>query len=325
MPSPSTTLATLRPELAGTMLEFDLAADRLGFIGLDVLPSLDVAEVSGTFGKIPIEQLLKEPATRRAPRAAYARDNFTFTSDSYVCEEHGLEGVVDEREARMYRNFFEAEAITTERTRDRVLRAFEKRIADLVFNTGTWTGATLTTAVTHKWSDGTNATPVDDVEAAVRRVADGVGMWPNAIIMTRRTFRNLRMVDQIMDRIASSGAGNPTKATDVTTAMLAQVFDLPRIIVAGSIRNSANEGQDASLSSIWTDSYAMIARLAETTDIQEPCLGRTFHWGEDGSQIGGVVESYGEVQVRGDVIRVRMDTDEKILYTACGHLLTNVA
>ena len=59
MPSPSTALATLRPDLGGSFEEFDLAMDRQGFIATRVLPVLEVAKASGVFGKIPIEQLLK--------------------------------------------------------------------------------------------------------------------------------------------------------------------------------------------------------------------------------------------------------------------------
>jgi hypothetical protein len=64
--------------------------------------------------------------------------------------------------------------------------------------------------------------------------------------------------------------------------------------------------------------------VAVTDDIREPCLGRTFHWGEDGSQIGGLMESYREEQKRSDIIRCRHDVDEKVLYTQMGHLLSNI-
>ena len=67
MPSPSTSLATLRPELGGSMEAFDLAADRAGFIGLKLLPVFEAAEQSGSFGKIPLEELLKNRDTERAP------------------------------------------------------------------------------------------------------------------------------------------------------------------------------------------------------------------------------------------------------------------
>jgi hypothetical protein len=58
--------------------------------------------------------------------------------------------------------------------------------------------------------------------------------------------------------------------------------------------------------------------------MREPCIGRTFHWSEDGSQVGGAVEEYYSDEVRADIIRVRHDTDEVIMYPQAGHLLSNI-
>src|SRR5690606_12564624 len=160
------------------------------------------------------------------------------------------------------------------------------------------TFASHTTGVSNEWHDPTNATPIDDVEAAVQSVWSASGLWPNAMIINRLVFRNLRNCDQIIDRIACSGAASPTKPTDITAQLLAQVFGLERIIVAGTAKNAENEGQAASIAPIWSNEYAMICRVAETNDFQEPCIGRTFHWGEDGSEVGGTVETYRDETVR---------------------------
>ena len=106
--------------------------------------------------------------------------------------------------------------------------------------------------------------------------------------------------------------------------MLASVFDLEEVIVAGPPRNAAIEGQDVSISPIWSNEYAMVAKLARSNDVREPCLARTFHWGEDGSDIGGTVETYRDETIRGDVVRVRHDVDELIMYTEAAQLFDNV-
>jgi hypothetical protein len=106
--------------------------------------------------------------------------------------------------------------------------------------------------------------------------------------------------------------------------MLAQVFDLDEVIVAGSPKNSAKEGQTVSVAEIWDDEYAMVARVARSSDMREPCIGRTFHWSEDGSSIGGTVETYRDEPVRSNIVRVRHDVDELLLITAAAQLLDNV-
>lgn len=326
MATPTSSLATLRPELAGTMEQFDLAMDRLGFIGLRVLPVMEVAEQAGSFGKITLESLLRAADTTRTSKGGYNRDEFEFTTDTFATAENGFEGRVDDRDRRLYGNYFDAEQVTARRVFDIVLRNQEKRAAALLWNTTTWTGAEHTTAVSTAWTLANKATavPVDDVEAAVRKVWALTGTWPNALILSHFAFRNLAHCSQIIDRITASGAGQPAKPSDVTTNMLAAVFNLPRIIVAGSAKNTANAGQTRSIASVWSNDYAMVARLAETNDIQEPCLGRTFHWGADGSQVGGLVETYRDETVRADIVRVRHETQEKVLYHEMAHLMTNV-
>lgn len=323
MPSPTSSLATLRPDLA-TFLEFDLESEKAGYIATEVFPLVNVVSQAGSFGKIPVEQLLQQRVTRRAPGAGYARGNFTFTSATYSTEEHGAEEPVDDREAKMYAEYFDAEQISTMRAFSAVLRNAEQRVADAVFNTGTWTGTPLTTAITHEWDDAVNAVPLTNVEAAVQKIYDNSGLWANALIINKKVFRNLRNCDQVVERIQSAGAGSPTKASDVTVEMLKAVFDLEHIIVAGTSKNGAKEGQAATPSQIWSGEYAMVCKIATSSDMREACIGRTFHWSADGSSIGGSVESYRDETVRANIIRVRHDVDEIVLYPEAGHLLSNI-
>jgi hypothetical protein len=65
----------------------------------------------------------------------------------------------------------------------------------------------------------------------------------------------------------------------------------------------------------------MVCRVATGNDFREPCIGRTFHWAGDGSSIDGAIESYRDEVVRSNIIRVRHDVDEVVLYAQAGHLL----
>ena len=322
MPTSVTSLATLRPDLAASFEAFDLEAEKAGYIARKVLPSVDVASQAGNFGKIPLEQLLQQRDTKRAPGSGYARGNFTFDDSTYSCEEHGAEEPIDDREAKMYAEYFDAEQIATQRAYNSVLANAEKRVADTIFNTSTWTGASLTTDISAlPWATLATAKPLTNVEAAVQKVYDGSGLWPNALVINKKVFRNLRNTPEVIDRIASSGAGDRNLASDVTLQMLAQAFDLDYIIVAGGSLNSAKEGQNASVGQIWSSTYAMVCRVATSSDFREPCIGRTFHWGADGSSIDGAIESYRDEVVRANIIRVRHDVDEVVLYAQAGHLL----
>lgn len=321
MPAPSAVLRGFRPDL-GALFQFNQLMNRMGFIGNMVAPVFEAAEQAGSFGLVPLKELLKEPQTGRNNRGEYNRTNYTFRDEVYATKEQGLEVPVDERQARIYREYLDFEAFCTANILDSVLRAAEKRIADMMFNATTFTSQKTT--ITNEWNDFANATPIDDINAAVTAIWNRTGQWANALIINRHVFRNLRQCDQITDKIASSGAGGSIEPGKITVAQLASCFDLPKIIVAGSARDTANEGQAVSISSVWSSEYAMVAKVAETNTIEEPCIARTIHWGADGSTIGGTIERYYEDTVRGDVIRVRHETQERVMYLEMAQLFDNV-
>lgn len=313
----------LRPDLE-SFYELSLEMEREGFVGDQVLPIVDVSLQADNPGKIPVEQLLAVGNTERASGSGYNRGNWKFERWTYATQEHGWEEPVDERDQNRYASLFDAEMIATMRAQGIIARNFESRVAAAIFNATTFTGASLTTSITHEWDDATNAVPITDVEAAVQKVYDNSGLKANALIINWKVFRNLRNCDQVLERIQSSGAGDRTLASDVTAAKLAEVFDLKRVIVAGASKNGAAEGQAASISQIWSNEYAMVCRVSDSADMRDPCIGRTFHWTGDGSRRMGLVEDYDEPQTRSKIIRCRFETDEVVMYPQAGHLLSNI-
>jgi hypothetical protein len=323
MPAPTSAPATLRPDLAA-FFEFDLEMEKNGYVATKVLPVVETGLQSDNPGKVPLESLLFDADTSRASGSDYNRGNWTFDKFQYATEENGWEEAIDERDEQRYREILQIDLIAYARATSVIMRNQEKRVADLLFNATTWNGAALTTGVGNEWDDSDNATPIDDVEGAVTKVYEGSGLWANALVINRQVFRNLRNCKQIIDRINSAGAGNASKPSDITAAMLAQCFDLDHVIVAGSSKNTANEGQSGTPRQIWSGEYASVARIATTGDMREPCVGRTFHWAADGSSIGGTVEEYYWERSRSRIIRVRHETDEVIMYPQAAHLLSNI-
>ncbi|GMW02645.1 MAG: hypothetical protein AMXMBFR84_37810 [Candidatus Hydrogenedentota bacterium] len=319
MSSPSTNV-DLRPDITGSLEKFDVQANEAGYIASRVLPPKDVDTQSGTFGVIPIKELLKQASTERASNGHYNRIGFEFTDDSWATKEIGLEVRVDERNKNMYSRYFDDQLVAARLSRSTVLKRYEMLVAAAIFNTNTWTP----TAVSTEWSNNASGVPITDVTAAKKRVRAATGMLPNAIIMNWIVFENLRNNAQIIDRIESGGAGQMAKPADITREMIARCFDLEEVIVAGGMTNTANDADVAVLADIWSSEYCALARVARTNNIEEACVGRTFHWTEDGSSIGTTFESYDEPQSRSMIVRNRMEVQAKILYTECLDLLSNI-
>jgi len=305
-------------------MEFNLESEKQGYIALQVLPVVESGLQSDNPGKVPLESLLFTGDTKRNSRGHYNRGSFEFDTFAFATKENGWEEPIDARDEKRYQHLLQVDRIANSRAQGVVARNQEQRTADKVFNTTTFTGASLTTAITNEWDDFVNAVPVTDVENAIKKIYENSGLDANALVINKQVFRNLRNCDQVTDRIASSGAGNAIKARDITIELLKAVFDVDHIIVAGASKNTANEAKAATPTRIWSNEYAMVCRISESQDMREPCLGRTFHWSEDGSIIGGTIEEYEENQSRARILRVRHDTDEVIMYPQAGHLLSNI-
>ena len=319
MNGPNKSLVTLRPGLGAGLEEFNLAASRNGFIGHRMFPFFNVPVAADKFGRRTLASILQEYDDRRASGGGYSRSDMDFEDDFYATVEYGHEGVVDDRNLKLYENYFDAEIIVAEQTRDVVMRRHEVRCASKIHDTAVFTP----NPVTNEWNDFAAATPILDVEKGVR-VLRANGVRANCLQIGWETFRNLTLCDEIIEKVSSFGAGASIKPGDITVEDLKKCFKLEFIEVGDAQRNTAAKGLAADLDEIWSDEYAFVTRIATTNNIAEPCIGRCFHWAGDGSVPGGAFESYREDKVRGDILRCRHEVDLKLLYTAAGYLLSNI-
>ena len=315
MPNPTSGTTIQRPDLQPGLDEY--VDDQNAFIGLQVAPLIEVAQRAADYPIIPLEALLSIPETKRALRGHYQRSDWEFETDTYSCVENGFEEVIDEVEEALYSRFMDVEQVCTNRAMGVVLRRQEKRIADMVFNDSNFTP----TSPTHEWDDATNAVPLTDIKTAHIKIKDATGMMANTLIISWSTYLDLGINTQILSRIKYT---NPAVTRgQLSLALLAQAFEVDKILVGGGRYNTAKKGQTASLSNLWSNEYAMLCITNDSPDITTPCLARTFLWTGD-SPSNSVVETYHEDQSRGDVVRVRHNTDEEFIIAACGELLDNI-
>ena len=334
MSAPSTAITRL--DLSLSYGEFNLAASRAGFIGLQALPPIGVANESSTsFPKVLVESLLRKvETTHRAPKGTYKRDDFDWTTDSYSLDEHGVEEVVDDATIERYGDVIRAEVIHTNRAVHRVLSALEQAIADVLF-TASFANKT---AVGTTWNTEATATPIADIDGAIESVKTQCGDRPNTLILTDYGLWKLKRTDEIEDLLKYSGRDDPKNLGLLTGLM--ELFDLQQILVAKSFTNTADEGQSATFSRYWDTTMAMVAKIENDgmdgdLESPNPQLGRTIFKTEgdgavplpgamDDGENALLIEEYREENRRGGVIRARTKYQVKTLHTDCAHLLTGV-
>jgi len=329
MANPTSQLRTLRPELS-SFEELNGEMQQRGYVGTRILPAFPVGTSSGTFGVIKLKSLLASANadTKRTSTGGYNRGDYEFEDRAFITKENGWEEPIDQRELNMYASFFDLEAVASQRAWEHVLNSLERRIIAATVG-ATVTAGYTTGASGAAWTNFSSSNPITDVFAAQEAIWSRTGLWARTMTVSRRSFRNLRRNAAIIAALQGQGAGVAATQKGISIDMLCEVLDLDEIVVADSIKNTANIGQAVAIESVFPETQALVSVAAKTNDFKEPCLGRTFHWGGDGSQMGdgnliGVVERYEEPQTRKDILRVRHETAEFILYGEAAQVITGI-
>lgn len=312
--------SSIRPDLGAIAYEYALEASQRGFIGLRLMPIFETLKKAAEYPVIPVEVFLKLQETARASRSAYGRSDYEFEDGNYSCAEHGWEEPVDDTESELYSDYFDCEEMAVRRATDIILRGQEKRIADMVMNTGNFSAH----AASVKWSTLATAAPRANVKAGVTAMRNATGLEPNVLVISKTTFDNAMLSAEIKDYIKYT---NPilVESEEAQRKLLASYLGIGEILVGNAIYDSAKKGKALTAANIWPDAYGMLARVATTPkDLKEPCIGRTFLWTADSPQ-NLVTEQYREDQTRSNVYRVRQHTDECFVTIAAGYLLSNLA
>lgn len=146
------------------------------------------------------------------------------------------------------------EIIETEQSAAELLAQDMRMTAELdwvtkMFTTSIW-GTDNTLSGTDQWSDYANSDPIGDVDTAVQAILTASGKMANTIVMDYATFRNLKRHPAIIDLLKYSGTG---QAKNVTAQILAEIFDVERVLVARAINETGVEGETSSVSFIAGD------------------------------------------------------------------------
>lgn len=308
--------STPRLDLGVAMWEYMEQAE--DFVGTKVLPIMPVSVQSAKFSKIVREGILRRADVKHAAGDNYARDGFATEDDSFATEERGMEAKMPDQTRMFYKKDFDADLVASRIATRRVMAEQEIAISSLLFNDTTWNGSALKTTVATAWSN-IAADIIGDVLAAKEKVRAGTGMDPDTLIISKAVLVYLMKNTGI--RQALHYTTLPGLAA--IRAALGPLFGLSKIHVAGGVYNSANEGLAASVSDIWGNERAMVAKTANPgDDIMTPCLGRTFAWTDfspDGE--GVLVEQYREEQTKSDIFRSINHCDEKVFDASFAHLI----
>ena len=231
---------------------------------------------------------------------------------SYVMNEYALADVVTDREIDNADSPFRLKADTTEFLTEKILLDKEKRIADLMFTTGTWgNNASLDTASAWIYNTTTSA-PIQNMLSATGLILRESGKMPNTGILGWEVFEALKENPNIYNRIQY------VERAFLTKDILAAAFDLEKIFVGKAYYDPNREGIAESMTALWGD-YAWIGYINPSMGLRQVSAAINIT-----KTKGNVVKSWRDNDIDGEKIQVSQMSVPKAVATSCAFIFSSV-
>lgn len=312
--------AILRADLRGVVEEaFNQGAL---YIGPKVMPPIGVPNSAGQYPKIDKNggNFLRNETKRRGRGADYPRMRRSWGSDTYTTLEYGVEVPIDDSDEKDLSRFFSLESTETRRTYEQVQMAHELRVATKTFDPTVWNLITSATAYT-----AANLATFDigyDIDLAKAEIQNrGENSQNLTVVMSYANFLRARASTRLQNRIR--GTISTDSQLVLSVEALAQALEVKEVLIGRAQYDTSKQGASAvSLSPIWSNSYIWIGNVNPATGPEglfSGGAGYTLFWEQDSALFQ--VEQYREDKIRSNIIRVRQDTDEKVVLATAGELL----
>ena len=266
------------------------------------------------------------------------------TAGTYDCKEAGFDEPLDQKDKEILgglRGEDSARFWAGLKATQLVLLARDAALAASLMTTATF-GAGYNAAGAATWGSGTDK-PINDVSNAVESARKRCGIRPNRILMSGTAWVKLMQSAQIQTNLKqilgyTSPDGTSFFQQSRAMAMALGLGDDGDVIIAGAVKNTADDGQTAALSSVWDDTKALVFYAADPMDMLSPGLGRTFIWSQGYNGFyaqpgisqsydplrGLVIESVYDVLANVERVRAREFIDMLLLNKEAGFLVTGI-
>lgn len=293
-----------------------LAYGNPGFIARDLAPEVGVRNQSDRyFIHDPGRESFRTTADFRAPGTEAGEVDFALSTDSYYCDDHALESALPDEERDNSDSPLQPRVDRVEFLTEKILLNQEANLAATLRADGALPETDLAGGG-NEWDDA-QVDPVSHVEAARSAILAAAQVTPNTLVLPHAVYTKVRNHPAIIERVKYSGLGV------VGTGILAELFDVERVLVARSFRNTAARGQEPSLEPIWGRDVLLL-HVPRRVSLKTVAPVLTFVWGNAlGSSRGSSVQTWREERRKATMIRVQKYYDQKIIAPGAGYILRN--
>lgn len=290
-----------------------IAYSNAAYIAEQVFPSFPVKKQSAKHfvydqGRFRLNQ------TVRAMGSPSNEVTLTLTTGTaYFAEDHSQKMFVSDEDVDNAETPTTPYQDATEFIMDQHMVAREYELAAMLADTGVLTQNT-TLSGTSQWSDYTNSDPIANIETAKQTIHAAIHVDPNLLILGKQVFDKLKNHPAIVERVKYSQLGV------LTTQLLAEIFQVSKVIIGEAAYTSSDEGQTEATSYIW-GKHAILAYVNPRTAPKLMTLGLTYTWKTvQVERIRGSAEE----DRKGTYVRVGdYYYDQKLVAAAAGYLIKN--
>lgn len=237
--------------------------------------------------------------------------DYSVTTATYNVVVHALESIVTPRLIENSDGALAPMQDTTEMLTDKLMLEREKAVLDVVLSSANFAaGNKSTTGI--PILNGSSGDVVAMIASGHGVVAKKIGRRPNTIVMDATTFIGLKSNTTILDRTKY------TSSAAITEDILARLFEVEKVIVSWAIRDTAKQGQTATLNYVAGEGLALIY-TERSPGLRKPTFTYTFYTKDR------MVETRNadNIETGAKWVRVIDSWQVKSIDTSAGYLLLN--
>lgn len=315
MPQPSQSQVHVNRPLTNISVAF--MQNPNNFVWDKVFPMIPVDKKSDVYFTYPLAQWYADDAQKRRAGTESAGSGYPMSTDSYSCEKYSFHKDIDDDTRNNADAPIDLDRDATEFVTQTLMQRQENQWVTDFFTTSVWgtdkTGGTDFTL----WSDFTGSDPVDDIDAGKETILKNTGFEANTLVLGYRVYRKLMRHPDFRDQIKYTSPDN------VNAALLAKILDIPRVVIAKSVKRTSLEGETNAFDFIH-GKHALLLHVAPKPGILTPSAGYSFAWrGISGGMGANIAMKRFRIE-RLEVDRVEGSTAfaNKVVSTALGYFFS---
>lgn len=245
------------------------------YIAGEVVPVMPVPFQSGFYTVFDKKDRFTRAKTIIGPKDYNNQVDWNTSEDPYACDDHGLADFLTDKKVKNNNKIRGSLRVRiAERLTDLLLLEREILAATLAFTYANF-GASyrITLSGADQFSQPTTSDPFGVIDTAKAACFTD----PNVIVMGKQVFDKLKRHPALLDHVKGGGTtSNPAK---ITAELMAEIFEVDKVIVGAAKYNTANKGQTASFDYIW-GKHILCAYVDPAVDIDgitwAKCFGEEY-------------------------------------------------